>query len=108
MANSNNLCLCVLLLLFISFGVGDCGVCKQDENFQNHVPLFVFGDSIIDTGNNNYINTVPIAQSNYPPYGQTFFKYSSGRWSDGRVIPDFFGTTNHFISFLLSLLPSSN
>ncbi|CAK9324761.1 unnamed protein product [Citrullus colocynthis] len=104
MANSNNLCLCVLLL-FISFGVGDCGVCKQNEIFQNHVPLFVFGDSIVDTGNNNYINTVPIAQSNYPPYGQTFFKYSSGRWSDGRVIPDFFAEYANLPLLLPYLFP---
>ncbi|XP_038903481.1 GDSL esterase/lipase 1-like [Benincasa hispida] len=89
MANSNNWSLCVLLLL-IFYPVGECVVCKQDELLQQHIPLFVFGDSIIDTGNNNYINTIPTAQSNYPPFGQTFFKYPSGRWSDGRVVPDFF------------------
>ncbi|XP_022980654.1 GDSL esterase/lipase 1-like [Cucurbita maxima] len=86
MASSTNLRLCVL---FIFFAVG-C-VCMQDEQLHNHHgPLFTFGDSLVDTGNNNYINTRRIAQANYPPYGQTFFKYPSGRWSDGRVLPDFF------------------
>ncbi|KAK2987359.1 hypothetical protein RJ640_023660, partial [Escallonia rubra] len=52
-----------------------------------HVPLFIFGDSIFDPGNNNYINT--FAQANFWPYGETFFKYPTGRFCDGRLIPDF-------------------
>ncbi|XVF27130.1 hypothetical protein REPUB_Repub14bG0080000 [Reevesia pubescens] len=59
-------------------------VCSQPKH---HVPLFVFGDSLFDPGNNNYINT--IARANYFPYGETFFKYPTGRFSDGRIIPDF-------------------
>ncbi|XP_028752109.1 GDSL esterase/lipase 1-like [Neltuma alba] len=54
---------------------------------RQHNPLFVFGDSLFDVGNNNYINTTD--QANYAPYGENFFKYPSGRYSDGRVIPDF-------------------
>lgn len=56
---------------------------------QNIVPLFVFGDSIFDPGNNNYIET--IGKANYFPYGETFFNRSTGRFSDGRIIPDFIG-----------------
>ncbi|XP_054783968.1 GDSL esterase/lipase 5-like [Prosopis cineraria] len=62
--------------------------------------LFTFGDLIFDSfffglnlifdfGNNNYINTVFDLLSNYEPYGQTFFKFPTGRFFDGRVIPDF-------------------
>ena len=58
---------------------------------KKHAALFIFGDSLFDNGNNNYINTTTIYQANYPPYGETFFKYPSGRFSDGRVIPDFVG-----------------
>jgi len=58
---------------------------------KEHVALFVFGDSFFDVGNNNYINTTTDYQANYPPYGETFFKYPTGRFSDGRVIPDFIG-----------------
>ncbi|KAL5579648.1 hypothetical protein UlMin_012090 [Ulmus minor] len=52
-----------------------------------NVAIFVFGDSIFDAGNNNYINT--ITQANYFPYGESFFKNPTGRFSDGRIIPDF-------------------
>ena len=51
--------------------------------------LFVFGGSVFDAGNNNYFDTM--IRSNRPPYGQTFYKYPSGRTSDGRLIPDFIG-----------------
>ncbi|XP_028752108.1 GDSL esterase/lipase 1-like [Neltuma alba] len=51
--------------------------------------FFVFGDSLFDVGNNNYINTSTDFQANYAPYGENFFKFPSGRFSDGRVIPDF-------------------
>ncbi|KAI3684125.1 hypothetical protein L6452_33344 [Arctium lappa] len=51
--------------------------------------LFIFGDSFFDPGNNNYINTTTLDQSNFPPYGQTYFHFPTGRFSDGRIIPDF-------------------
>lgn len=53
------------------------------------VALFVFGDSLFDPGNNNYINTTTEYQANWWPYGQSFFKNPTGRISDGRLIPDF-------------------
>lgn len=62
-------------------------MCQPKEN----AALFVFGDSLFDVGNNNYINTTADNQANYSPYGETFFKYPTGRFSDGRVIPDFIG-----------------
>lgn len=56
---------------------------------KEHVALFVFGDSLFDVGNNNYINTTTDYQANFSPYGETFFKFPTGRFSNGRVIPDF-------------------
>ncbi|KAF3952618.1 hypothetical protein ACB098_11G157800 [Castanea mollissima] len=56
---------------------------------KDHVALFIFGDSIVDVGNNNYINTTTYLQSNFWPYGESFFKYPTGRASNGRLIPDF-------------------
>ncbi|KAM3742763.1 hypothetical protein ACB098_07G092400 [Castanea mollissima] len=76
------------LALFSTFFIStlDLGhLCLPEE----HVALFIFGDSVFDAGNNNYINTITDYQANYEPYGGNFFKYSTGRFSDGRIIPDF-------------------
>ncbi|KAK7275519.1 hypothetical protein RIF29_16638 [Crotalaria pallida] len=56
---------------------------------EEHTALFIFGDSMFDVGNNNYINTTTDMQANFWPYGETSFKYPTGRPSDGRLIPDF-------------------
>ena len=54
--------------------------------------FFIFGDSSVDPGNNNYIETIPENQANYKPYGQNgFFESPTGRFSDGRVIVDYIG-----------------
>ncbi|KAF5732090.1 GDSL esterase/lipase 5 [Tripterygium wilfordii] len=53
------------------------------------IPLFIFGDSFLDCGNNNYINTTTLDQANFWPYGETYFRFPTGRFSDGRLISDF-------------------
>ncbi|KNA22654.1 hypothetical protein SOVF_031320 [Spinacia oleracea] len=66
--------------------------CLISSNHHKHHPptsLFIFGDSILDVGNNNYINTSTLDQANFWPYGVTFFHHPTGRFSDGRVISDF-------------------
>ncbi|KAJ0591140.1 putative triacylglycerol lipase [Helianthus annuus] len=50
--------------------------------------IIVFGDSSVDAGNNNHIQTV--AKSNFRPYGRDFFGgKATGRFSNGRVPTDF-------------------
>lgn len=51
------------------------------------VPLYVFGDSLYDTGMALHVDKGPAADSY--PYGETYFKRPAGRFSDGRLIPDF-------------------
>ncbi|XP_073009144.1 GDSL esterase/lipase At1g20120-like [Typha latifolia] len=49
--------------------------------------VIVFGDSVVDPGNNNYIDTP--AKGNFPPYGQDFPGHeATGRFSNGRITPD--------------------
>ena len=50
---------------------------------------FVFGDSQFDNGNNNVLNTT--AKVNYLPYGIDFPEGPTGRFSNGRNIPDVIG-----------------
>ncbi|CAF2243412.1 unnamed protein product [Brassica napus] len=47
---------------------------------------FVFGDSQFDNGNNNVLSTT--AKVNYLPYGIDFPEGPTGRFSNGRNIPD--------------------
>ncbi|XP_017974849.1 PREDICTED: GDSL esterase/lipase 7 [Theobroma cacao] len=49
--------------------------------------LYVFGDSLFDSGNNNHLPT--LAKANYPPYGQNFVQHFTGRFTNGRTLPDF-------------------
>lgn len=50
--------------------------------------MMVFGDSSVDAGNNNYIETV--ARSNFQPYGRDFVGgKATGRFSNGRIATDF-------------------
>ncbi|MFQ6634957.1 hypothetical protein Gotur_012114, partial [Gossypium turneri] len=50
--------------------------------------FFVFGDSLVDNGNNNFLATTARADS--PPYGiDTPSRRATGRFSNGKNIPDF-------------------
>lgn len=49
---------------------------------------FVFGDSLVEVGNNNYI--ISLSKANYPPNGIDFGK-PTGRYTNGRTIPDIIG-----------------
>ncbi|WVZ58021.1 hypothetical protein U9M48_008335 [Paspalum notatum var. saurae] len=50
--------------------------------------LLAFGDSIVDTGNNNYLSTM--AKANFPPYGREYPSHkATGRFSDGKITVDF-------------------
>ncbi|XP_020575758.1 GDSL esterase/lipase At1g71691-like [Phalaenopsis equestris] len=48
--------------------------------------LFIFGDSLIDNGNNN--NLASLAKANYYPYGIDFADGPTGRFSNGYTIVD--------------------
>lgn len=49
--------------------------------------FFIFGDSLVDNGNNNYLATTARADS--PPYGIDYpTRRATGRFSNGLNIPD--------------------
>ncbi|KAE8076672.1 hypothetical protein FH972_015306 [Carpinus fangiana] len=69
------------IILTVSILVGIC--------FANNIPAsFVFGDSLVDTGNNNYI--VSLSKANYVPNGVDF-GMPTGRYTNGRTIVDIIG-----------------
>ena len=58
--------------------------------------VFVFGDSVVDTGNNNYVNSMFPVRCDFPPYGKDFDGGKpTGRYSNGRVPSDMLGTYLH-------------
>lgn len=50
---------------------------------------FIFGDSLVDNGNNNNIQS--LARANYLPYGIDFPDGPTGRFSNGKTTVDVIG-----------------
>ncbi|WOL14296.1 GDSL esterase/lipase [Canna indica] len=66
---------------------------------QPQVPcFFIFGDSLVDNGNNN--NILSLARANYRPYGIDFPEGSSGRFTNGRTMVDVLAQLLGFRSFV--------
>ncbi|KAK9706751.1 hypothetical protein RND81_07G149600 [Saponaria officinalis] len=61
---------------------------KQNVSNNSILAAFVFGDSTVDPGNNNYIKT--LFKSDFLPYGVDFEGHTpTGRFSNGRLATDF-------------------
>ncbi|CAO2161923.1 unnamed protein product [Urochloa humidicola] len=58
--------------------------------------MYIFGDSLVDNGNNN--NILSLARANYRPYGIDFHEGPPGRFTNGRTMVD-------FLSDMLGLRP---
>ncbi|ONK79577.1 uncharacterized protein A4U43_C01F7790 [Asparagus officinalis] len=73
-------------ILFISLTV--CSVVVANFSVSSEArAFFVFGDSLVDNGNNNYLATTARADS--PPYGIDYPSHRpTGRFSNGLNIPD--------------------
>ncbi|GFP98028.1 GDSL esterase/lipase at5g22810 [Phtheirospermum japonicum] len=63
--------------------------CLATISAQPLVPaLIIFGDSVVDVGNNNNLETV--VKSNFPPYGRDFIKHKpTGRFCNGKLASDY-------------------
>jgi hypothetical protein len=58
--------------------------------------FFVFGDSLVDNGNNNYLLTT--ARADAPPYGIDYLSHrATGRFSNGLNIPDIISKKRYVI-----------
>ncbi|BAT87264.1 hypothetical protein LR48_Vigan09g227400 [Vigna angularis] len=62
-------------------------LCSNGFGFAQQVPCyFIFGDSLVDNGNNNQLNS--LAKANYLPYGIDFSGGPTGRFSNGKTTVD--------------------
>lgn len=70
-----------LLLVLVLFE------CSNAENGVS--ATFVFGDSLVDVGNNNFLRSA--ARANFYPYGVDFRGGPTGRFSNGKTVIDMLG-----------------
>ncbi|PON45110.1 Lipase [Parasponia andersonii] len=91
MARLSSVFLVLLLhvVLLITSSLCESTNFRHSSSRKHVTAFFIFGDSFLDAGNNNYINTTTLAQANFWPYGETYFGFPTGRFSDGRLISDF-------------------
>ncbi|XP_073287628.1 GDSL esterase/lipase At1g29670-like [Primulina huaijiensis] len=81
--NFTLLCFCLLPLLF------PCIAIQQNDNTKIK-GMFVFGSSLVDNGNNNFLPN-SMAKVNYFPYGVDFPLGPSGRFTNGKNVIDLLG-----------------
>ena len=83
MAAMSSFATLVILSLVLVVGV----IIPRAEARPRPRAFFVFGDSLVDSGNNNYLATT--ARADAPPYGIDYpTRRPTGRFSNGYNIPD--------------------
>ncbi|XP_050211420.1 GDSL esterase/lipase At2g30310-like [Mercurialis annua] len=83
METTINIFICLAIFLYST----SYSIATNNTSLPKFPAVFFFGDSIFDTGNNNYIKT--IFRANYRPYGQDINGgVPTGRFSNGKLIPD--------------------
>ncbi|KAJ8443929.1 hypothetical protein Cgig2_032753 [Carnegiea gigantea] len=66
--------------------------------------LYVFGDSTVDPGNNNYLPS-SLFRANHEPYGSNFpGRVPTGRFTDGRLATDYIADSLHLSKFIPAYL----
>jgi hypothetical protein len=87
----------MMVMVMVGSSLGETTKMKQKKILKK-MPgsMIIFGDSTVDVGNNNFLRTV--IKADFAPYGRNFdTKRPTGRFSDGRVVPDFIGKSNRSV-----------
>lgn len=108
----SNFCISFFIIFFAAVSEAASIQLPGNSLSDTRFGFFIFGDSYVDAGNNNYIITTSDFQANFPPYGESFFpnRIATGRFTDGRNIPDFLGHYHfslcyYFFSKYVCLVP---
>ncbi|KAM6578361.1 hypothetical protein CsatB_030198 [Cannabis sativa] len=76
----------ILLVNFLATITNSCSG-SRPKSSPEFPAILIFGDSTVDTGNNNYIQT--LFKGNHYPYGKDFEGHvPTGRFSNGKLVPD--------------------
>lgn len=90
----------VLVIVNLSlFAKGD-----DDEDLKNGAS-YIFGDSLVDAGNNNYLQT--LSKADIKPNGIDFKASNgnpTGRYTNGRTIGDIVGESDQQIYLILQVI----
>lgn len=90
----------ILLILSALWSINNIGEAAASA------PMIVFGDSLVDQGNNNYLFS--IARCDYLPYGVDYPGGATGRFCNGRIISDFLSQLMGTEPILPCLSPQMN
>ena len=98
---------CLLLLLVSTYSVLQISF-AQDAPTSLFPGMIIFGDSVVDVGNNNYLPT--LFRADYPPYGRDFAGHKpTGRFCNGKLATDITGNKKSCYLYLkLSFGVASN
>ncbi|XP_020230947.1 GDSL esterase/lipase At5g45960 isoform X2 [Cajanus cajan] len=78
-----------------------CFMAKVEALNKTVSGFYVFGDSTVDPGNNNYIETA--FRSNFPPYGRDFSnQVPTGRFTNGKLATDYIAS---YVGLKKEILP---
>ncbi|CAA3031410.1 GDSL esterase lipase At2g23540 [Olea europaea subsp. europaea] len=81
----------ILALVVLAINLSNYAICQTQEDLEKGAS-FIFGDSLVDAGNNNYLQT--LSRANIPPNGIDFKASGgnpTGRYTNGRTIGDIIG-----------------
>ncbi|XP_061341599.1 GDSL esterase/lipase At5g45960-like [Gastrolobium bilobum] len=99
MGTSNTHILLSLIQIFILCWL--CFMAKVEGLNKKVSGFYVFGDSTVDPGNNNFIKT--LFRSNFPPYGMDFpHQVPTGRFTNGKLATDYIAS---YLGLKKELLP---
>lgn len=76
----------IVLLVLLCFAAGNAEAQLRPPQGAMVPCFFIFGDSLVDNGNNNRLAT--LARANYRPYGIDFPLGATGRFTNGRTYVD--------------------
>lgn len=94
----NLLCLSCFIYLLASFLLPcSCSTTSSPTDRGDQIKgMFVFGSSLVDTGNNNFLQTT--TRADFLPYGIDFPGGPSGRFTNGKNVVDLIGDHLHLPS----------
>ncbi|AED90658.2 GDSL-like Lipase/Acylhydrolase family protein [Arabidopsis thaliana] len=88
----------MFIIMLMTFSVIACFYAGVGTGEPLVPALIIMGDSVVDAGNNNRLNT--LIKANFPPYGRDFLAHNAtGRFSNGKLATDFTAESLGFTSY---------